>query len=79
MRERVLQPDEVAVYRLALELMQTKRVSAATYAATKAALGDDDRRMADLCMTMGCYSAVCMVLNMFEVALPDGEPLPFAE
>ena len=78
--EDVLAPDEAAVYRLALELMQTKRVSAATYAATKAALGGDgDRKMADLCMTMGCYSAVSKILNMFEVALPEGAPLPFPE
>ena len=74
-----LQPDEAAVYRLALELMTTKRVSAATYAATKAALGGDERRMADLCMTMGCYSAVSTILNMFEVPLPPGAALPFPE
>jgi len=77
--EGVLRPDEVAVYKLALELMETKRVSAATYAETKRALGDDDRKMADLCMTMGCYSAVSKMLNMFEIALPHGEPLPFPD
>ena len=81
----VLQPDEVAVYRLAQELMETKRVSAATYATTKAALGGGEdeaatnRKLADLSMTMGCYSAVCGMLNMFEVALPQGEPLPFPD
>ena len=73
----VLQPDEVAVYKLARELMQSKRVSAATYADTKAMLGGDDRKMADLCMTMGCYSAVAKMLNMFEVALPEGAEMPF--
>ena len=75
----VLEPDEVSVYKLARELMATKRVSAATYAEAKAALGGDDRKMADLCMTMGCYSAVCKMLNMFDVQLPEGEPLPFPE
>ena len=75
----VLEDDEVAVYRLALELMESKRVSTVTYAATRAALGDDDRKMADLCMTMGCYSAVSKMLNMFEVPLPEGEMLPFQE
>ena len=70
--EGILQPDEAAVYRLALELMETKRVSATTYAETKRALGDDDKKMVDLCMTMGCYSAVSKLLNMFEVALPQG-------
>ena len=30
-------------------------------------------------MTMGCYSAVSQLLNMFEVALPPGEKLPFPE
>jgi 4-carboxymuconolactone decarboxylase len=75
----LLKPDELAVYTLARELMETRRVSAATYAATKEALGGDDRKMADLCMTMGCYSAVSKMLNMFEVALPRDEPLPFPE
>lgn len=76
----ILQPDELAVYTLAQELMATKRVSAATYRATREALGGDgDRKMADLCMTMGCYSAVSKLLNMFEVALPPGEPLPFPD
>ena len=55
----------------------TTKVSDETYASTKAALGGDDRRMADLCLTMGCYHAVSLTLNMFEVALPAGEPKPF--
>ena len=45
----------------------------------KAAFGGDDRKMADLCMTMGCYHAVSTILNMFEVALPAGEAPPFRE
>ena len=73
---RVLRPDELAVYKLSLELMETKRVSAATYAETKAALGNDDRKMADLSLTLGCYGAVSTLLNMFEVPVPTGEPLP---
>ena len=56
---------------------ETKRVSAATYAETKAALGNDDRKMADLSLTLGCYGAVSTLLNMFEVPVPTGEPLPF--
>ena len=75
----VLQPDEVAVYKLSLEMVRTRRVSSETYAETAAALGGDDRKMADLCMSMGCYHAVSNVLNMFAVELPEGEALPFAE
>ena len=76
--EGILKPDEAAAYKLARELVTSKRVSAATYAETRAALGDDpDRKMADLCMTMGCYHAVSNILNMFEVPLPDGEVPPF--
>ena len=48
-----------------------------TYAETKAALGNDDRKMADLSLTLGCYGAVSTLLNMFEVPVPTGEPLPF--
>lgn len=73
----ILRPDEVAVYRLALELMMTTRVSARTYAETKEALGGVDQKMADLCMTIGCYVSVSQILNMFEVPLPQGAPLPF--
>ena len=43
----------------------------------KAALGNDDRKMADLSLTLGCYGAVSTLLNMFEVPVPTGEPLPF--
>ena len=75
----VLQPDELAVYKLARELMGTRRVSDGTYSATKSALGADDRKIADLCMTIGCYTAVSQILNMFEVPLPSGEPPPFEE
>ena len=60
----VLEDDEAAVYALALELVQTRRVCATTYRATRAALGGDDKKMADLCMTMGCYHAVSNILNM---------------
>jgi 4-carboxymuconolactone decarboxylase len=74
----VLAPDELAAYALARELMATQRVSDATYAAAKAALGSD-RAMADLAMTMGCYSAVSTILNVFEVALPAGAENPFPE
>ena len=74
-----LAADELAAYNLALELMQTKRVSDATYESTKASLGGSDQRMADLCMTMGCYSAVSQMLNMFAVPLPKGTPQPFPE
>ena len=74
----VLAPDELAAYALARELMATQRVSDATYAAAKAALGSD-RAMADLAMTMGCYSAVSTILNVFEVALPAGAEHPFPE
>ena len=77
--EGLLRDDELAVYTLARELMLTKRVSHSTYAQTREALGNDDKKMADLCMTMGCYNAVSTILNMFEVPLPKGETLPFAE
>ena len=44
-----------------------------------AEVGGDDKKMADLCMSMGCYHAVSNILNMFEVPLPPGEELPFPE
>jgi len=77
--EGILQEDECAVYKLALELMETKRISTATYSEVKQVLGGSEKKLVDLCLTIGCYSAVSQLLNMFEVSVPCGEPLPFPE
>ena len=70
--------EELAAYTFSRELALSTRVSDETYASTKAALGGD-RAMADLSLTIACYHGVSVLLNSFEVALPEGVPRPFPE
>ncbi|MDZ7684229.1 MAG: carboxymuconolactone decarboxylase family protein [Gammaproteobacteria bacterium] len=68
--------DEVA-YRLIRELMDTTRVSDATFGAA------EDRfraqGVAELVNVAGYYVMVSMTLNTFDVPLPEGVEPPFAE
>ena len=65
--ENILKADELAIYKLALELVQTKHVSDKTYEETKGALSGCDRKMVDLCFSISCYMAISCILNMFDV------------
>ena len=67
--------DEAAVYDFACELLETRRVGDATYAAVHRRFGD--RGVMDLVAVLGYYSLVSMTLNVFQVALPEGEAEPF--
>ena len=53
---------------------RTKQVSDATYAATKARFGE--RGIIDLIAVSGYYVAVAMTLNVAQVPLPPGVPVP---
>jgi 4-carboxymuconolactone decarboxylase len=68
--------DEAAVHAFASEVWRTRRVSDATYAHAKAALGE--RGLIDLVGILGYYGLVSMTINAFEVPLPSGMPDPFA-
>ena len=74
----ILTAEELAAYTFSRELALTTRVSDETYASTKAVLGGD-RAMADLSLTIACYHGVSVLLNSFEVALPEGVEKPFPE
>ena len=65
-----------AIYAFVTEYFATHRVADATYERAIAALGE--RGVVDLVGIVGYYSLVSLTLNVFEVALPDGEadPLP---
>ena len=65
------------VHNFARELMETRRVSDATYADAAAELGD--KGVVELVTLMGFYVTVSMTLNAFEVGLPAGEELPFPD
>lgn len=68
---------EKAAYAFGRELLDTKRVSDARYAMLERSIGQQG--VVELVHTMGHYHNVCMTLNAFNVPLPDGVPLPFAE
>jgi 4-carboxymuconolactone decarboxylase len=67
--------DSKAVYAVACELQQTRRLSDETYAEAAAALGQ--RGLVDLIGILGYYTLISMTLNAFEVETPDGSK-PFA-
>ncbi|MBM4411583.1 MAG: carboxymuconolactone decarboxylase family protein [Chloroflexi bacterium] len=68
---------ERAVYTFVTEYFATNRVSDATYRQALAVLGGE-RGVTDLIGVVGYYGLVSMTLNVFDVGLPEGEPLPLA-
>ena len=72
-----MQPDEVAVYNLCTELHATHGVSDATYAAARDLFGENG--VVELLAISGYYVLVSMVLNVAQVPLPPGEPVPLAK
>ncbi len=78
-RPASLQPDEDAVYTFCTEVLATKHVSDATFAAAKKAVGE--RGIVDLIGVMGWYQMVSMALNVDRYPLGEGvqpelKPLP---
>jgi 4-carboxymuconolactone decarboxylase len=67
---RSMQPNEAALHRFCSELLTTKHVGDDTFAATKAAFGEQG--MAEIMFTLGYYSLVSMMLNVDEHPLPEG-------
>ena len=62
--------DQALVHRLVTELIETKRLGDATFAAAIAAFGE--RGVVELAAIIGYYTAIGNALNVFEVALPGG-------
>jgi 4-carboxymuconolactone decarboxylase len=63
--------DEEAVYTFCTELLQTKQVGDATFAAAKTAVGE--KGVVDLIGVMGWYQTVSMLLNVDRYPLPEGQ------
>jgi 4-carboxymuconolactone decarboxylase len=72
-----MQPDEAAVYNLCTELHRTHGVSDQTYATARDLFGEAG--VVELIAISGYYVLVSMVLNVAQVPLPEGEPLPLAD
>jgi 4-carboxymuconolactone decarboxylase len=69
--------DERAIYDFIKELYRTRRVSDASYRRVHKLLGDAG--MVELVGILGYYALISMTLNVFRAAIPDDQPLPFAE
>jgi len=63
-----MQANEAALHRFCAELLETKHVGDDTFAAAKAAFGEQG--VTEIMFTLGYYSMVAMMLNV------DGYPLP---
>lgn len=69
--------DEAVVYDFCTELHRDHRVSDATWKRAVAAFGETGA--VELIGVSGYYVLVAMTLNVAEVQLPEGEPLPLSD
>jgi 4-carboxymuconolactone decarboxylase len=69
--------DERAIYDFIQELYKTRRVSDKNFKRVSAILGD--AATIELVGILGYYVLISMILNVFRMSPPEGEPLPFAE
>ena len=69
--------DERALYDFISELHRYRRVSNRTYARVQKLLGDGG--IVELLAIMGSYTLTCMVLDTFQVPLPEGATPLFKE
>ena len=69
-----MKEDEAAVYDFCIQLHRAKKVDDANFQRVKALFGEQG--VVDLIGVSGYYAAVSMTLNVAEVPVPDGKPLP---
>jgi 4-carboxymuconolactone decarboxylase len=69
--------DQALVYRIVTELIDTKRLSDASFAEARDTFGEQG--LVELGTIIGYYTAIGNALNVFQVAVPPGAPQPFAE
>ena len=70
-------PTEAVVYNFARELLAEGRVSDNLYDEAVELLGEVG--IVELVILLGYYTLVSMTLNVFEVPVPAGEKMPFAD
>jgi 4-carboxymuconolactone decarboxylase len=73
-RPSAMKEDEVAVYEFCTQLHRNKKVDDAAFKRALALFGE--KGVVDLIGVSGYYTAVSMTLNVAEVPVPDGTPLP---
>jgi 4-carboxymuconolactone decarboxylase len=69
--------DERAIYDFIQELYKTRRVGERNFKRVHSVLGD--AAMVEFVGTLGYYVLISMILNVFRMSPPAGEPLPFSE
>ncbi|HEX3863275.1 MAG TPA: carboxymuconolactone decarboxylase family protein [Stellaceae bacterium] len=69
--------DEALVYKLCSEIFRTQRLSDASFEEGIAAFGE--KGVVEIISLIGYYTLIGNTLNVFQVALPEGAPLPFPE
>ncbi len=69
--------EERAIYDFIQELYRSRRVSDRNFKRVKDILGE--AATVELVGILGYYVLISMVLNVFRMPLPAGEPLPFSE
>jgi 4-carboxymuconolactone decarboxylase len=69
-----MKEDEAAVYEFCTQLHRTKSVDDAAFGRALALFGEQG--VVDLIGVSGYYTAVSMTLNVAQVPIPDGAPLP---
>src|SRR5215470_19892173 len=69
--------DERAIYDFVQELYKTRRVSDKTFKRVNAILGE--AATVEFVGILGYYVLISMILNVFRMSPPAGEPLPFEE
>jgi len=69
--------DEALVYRACNEIFRTQRLSDESFGQAVSALGEQG--VVELIAIIGYYTLIGNMLNVFQVALPEGEAPPFSE
>jgi len=69
--------DEALVYRVCSEIFRTQRLSDESFREAVNALGEQG--LVEVIAIIGYYTLIGNTLNVFEVGLPAGTPLPFPE
>lgn len=67
--------DERTLYGFVEELLRTGRVNDASYNATQSLLGVTG--IVDLLGFVGQYNSIALILNAFEIGVPEGQANPF--
>ena len=73
-RPSAMKDDEAAVYEFCTQLHRSKKVDDAAYDRALALFGEQG--VVDLIGVSGYYTAVSMTLNVAQVPVPEGTPLP---